>query len=40
MERCSDCGHVFVDQYPDDDNPPEYCQRCGSTRLIPVTEED
>ena len=39
QERCSDCGHVFVDQFPDDKNPPQYCQRCGSTRLVPITDE-
>ena len=39
MERCFDCGHVFVDQFPDDENPPQYCQQCGSTRLVPITNE-
>ena len=35
MFECFDCRAVFRDQFPDDPDGPQYCQACGSERLIP-----
>ncbi len=40
INECFDCRHVFQDQFPDDPNGPQFCQRCGSERLIPRDELD
>jgi DNA-directed RNA polymerase subunit RPC12/RpoP len=38
--KCSDCQNVFLDdEYPEDDNShPQYCTKCGSTKLIDQEE--
>lgn len=38
MYECFDCRFVFRDQFPDDPDGPQYCQACGSERLIPRDE--
>ena len=38
MYECFDCRAVFRDQFPDDPDGPQYCQACGSERLIPRDE--
>jgi len=35
MYECFDCRVTFRDQFPDDPDGPQYCQACGSERLIP-----
>ena len=35
MYECFDCRVTFRDQFPDDPDGPQFCQACGSERLIP-----
>ena len=35
MFECFDCRATFRDQFPDDPDGPQFCQACGSERLIP-----
>ena len=38
--ECFDCRVTFRAQFPDDPDGPQYCQACGSERLIPRDELD